>query len=98
MQLLELPVELQEILKLAIEVGVVFLLTELSKRVGIELGGYKSQVTAAVFAAVMVVVNGFLAKVPASFESVAAALLNLLVVVLASFGTYKLYRQKFPKK
>lgn len=84
-------------LKIAIEIGVAFMLTQLSKAIGIELEQYKSQVVVAVFAAIMVIVNALLAKVPASLEGIVAALLNLAVVVLAAFGTYKVYRQFVPK-
>lgn len=96
MSLIELPVELQSLIQIGIEIAVVFLLTQLAKA-GFDFGGYKAQIVAALFGAVMVVVNTLLAKVPASLESIVGALLNLLVVVLGAFGLYKLYRQKFPK-
>lgn len=90
--LLSLPVELQDLLQIGIEIGVVFVLTELAKR-GFDFSGYKAQIAAAVLGALMVVVNSLLAKVPASLEGIVAALLNLLVVVLASFGVYELYKK-----
>ena len=97
MHLVEVPVELQALIQVGIEIAIVFLLTQLAKA-GFDFSGYKAQITAAVFSAVMVFVNALLAKVPASYESLAGALLNLLVVVLGSFGVYKLYRQFVPKK
>jgi hypothetical protein len=96
MNLIELPLELQELLKILIEVGVVFVLTQLAKS-GLDLSGYKSQFTAALFTALMVVVDALLAKVPLSLEGIVAALLNLAVVLFAAFGAYKVYRQYVPK-
>ena len=92
MNLVEVPVELQSLIQLGVEIAVVFVLTQLSKA-GLDFSGYKAQLVAALFAAVMVVVNVLLSKVPLSLESIVTALLNLLVVVLGAFGVYKLYKQ-----
>ena len=97
MHLVEVPVELQSLIQIGIEVAVVFILTQLAKA-GFDFSGYKAQLVAALFGAVMVIVNSLLAKVPANLEGIVGALLNLLVVVLGSFGVYKLYRQFVPKK
>ena len=97
MSLVEVPVELQSLIQIGIEVAVVFILTQLAKA-GFDFSGYKAQIVAAVFSAVMVFANALLAKVPANLEGIVGALLNLLVVVLGSFGVYKLYRQFVPKK
>lgn len=97
MSLVEVPVELQSLILIDIEVAVVFLLTQLAKA-GFDFSGYKAQIVAAVFSAVMVFANALLAKVPANLEGIVGALLNLLVVVLGSFGVYKIYRQFVPKK
>ena len=97
MSLVEVPVELQSLIQIGIEVAVVFLLTQLAK-LGFDFSGYKAQIVAAVFSAVMVFANALLAKVPANLEGIVGALLNLLVVVLGSFGVYKIYRQFVPKK
>lgn len=97
MSLVEVPVELQSLILIGIEVAVVFLLTQLAKA-GFDFSGYKAQIVAAVFSAVMVFANALLAKVPANLEGIVGALLNLLVVVLGSFGVYKIYRQFVPKK
>lgn len=97
LELIEVPLGLQELLKVLLEMAVVFLLTQLAKS-GFDFSGYKSQIVAALFASAMVVIDAVLAKVPASLEGIVAALLNLLLVVLGSFGAYKLYRQFFPKK
>jgi hypothetical protein len=92
MHLIEIPVALQALIQIGVEIAVVFLLTQLAK-LGFDFSGYKAQLVAAFFGAVMVVVNSLLARVPANLESIVAALLNLLVVVLGSFGVYKLYKQ-----
>ena len=92
MYLVEVPVPLQALIQVGIEIGIVFLLTQLAK-LGFDFSGYKAQLVAAFFSAVMVVLNSLLAKVPASLEGIVGALLNLLVVVLGSFGVYKLYKQ-----
>jgi hypothetical protein len=97
MNLVEVPVALQGLIQVGIEIAVVFLLTQLMKA-GFDFSGYKAQIVAAVFGAVMVILNSLLAKVPANLEGIVGALLNLLVVVLGSFGLYKLYRQFVPKK
>ena len=97
MSLVEVPVELQSLILIGIEVAVVFILTQLAKA-GFDFSGYKAQLVAALFGAVMVIVNSLLAKVPANLEGIVGALLNLLVVVLGSFGVYKIYRQFVPKK
>ena len=98
MSLVELPVELQDVILLAVQIAVVFALTQLSKLLKADLSGYAAQVTAALFAAVMVVVNVLLAKIPVNLESIAAALFQLVVVLLGAFGLYKVYRQRVPKK
>lgn len=97
MNLVEVPVELQSLIQIGIEIVVVFLLTQALKA-GFDFSGYKAQIVAALFSAAMVVINSLLAKVPANLEGIVGALLNLLVVVLGSFGVYKIYRQFVPKK
>jgi len=98
MTLVELPIELQSILISVIGIAVVFVLTELSKLLKADLSGYAAQVTAAVWSAVFVVIKVILAKVPLEYEGIAAAVLQLLVVLLGAFGLYKVYRQRSPKK
>jgi len=97
MSLIEIPVELQSLIQIGIEIVVVFLLTQLAK-LGLDLQGHKAAVTAALFSAVTVILNALLAKVPLNLEGIVSALLNLLVVVLGAFGLYKQYRRMFPKK
>lgn len=97
-QIVELPIDLQNFLLLSLQIVVVFALTQLSKWLKADLSGYAAQVTAALFSAVMVVVNVLLSKIPLNLEGIAAALLNLIVVLIGAFGLYKVYRQQFPKK
>jgi len=97
MQLISVPVELQALIQVGVEIAVVFVLTQLLK-LGFDFSGYKAQIVAALVGAVMVIVNSLLAKVPASLEGIVGALLNLLVVVLGAFGVYKVYRSLRPKK
>lgn len=98
MSLIEFPVELQNILISLIGIVVVFGLTELSKLLKVNLMGYAAQVTAAIWSAVFVIIKVLLLKIPMDFENIAAALLQLLVVLLGAFGFYKIYRQRFPRK
>lgn len=93
---MELPVELQSLLMVGIEIAVVFLLTQLAKA-GFNFDGYKAQLVAALFSAAIVFVNSLLAKIPAEFVPIAGALLNVAVVLLGSFGVYKVFRQLSPK-
>ena len=97
MSLVELPLELQSLLQIGIQIVVVFVLVELSKLIKTDLSGYSAQVVAAVFSAVMVVINALLGLIPANYEGIASALLNLLVVLLGAFGLYKAYRTFRPK-
>lgn len=92
MNLIEVPVELQALIQVGIEIGVVFLLVQLAK-LGFDFSGYKSQIVAALVGAVMVIVQSLLAKVPANLEGIVLALLNLLVVVLGAFGVHALYKR-----
>lgn len=94
---MEIPIELQNLLTVGVEIVVVFLLTQLAKT-GFNFDGYKAQIVAAIVSALLVVIQSALAKIPAEFVPLAGALLNVLVVLLGSFGLYKLYRQKFPKQ
>ena len=92
MYLIEVPPALQSLIQIGVEILVVFLLTQAAK-LGFDFSGYKAQLVAGLFGAVMFVINSLLARVPANLESIVGALLNLLVVVLGSFGVYQLYKQ-----
>lgn len=85
------PSELQDWIRLGLEVGIVFILTQLAKA-GLDFSGYKAQILAALFSAVMVVIDSILGKIPAQWESLAGALMNLIVVILASYGLHAVYK------
>ena len=85
------PSEIQDWIRLGLEIGIVFILTQLAK-VGLDFSGYKSQILAALFSAVMVIVDSLLTKIPAQWESLAGALMNLIVVILASYGVHTVYK------
>lgn len=85
------PTELQDWIRLGLEIGIVFIVTQLAK-VGLDFSGYKSQILAALFSAVMVIVDSLLAKIPAQWESLAGALMNLVIVILASYGVHTVYK------
>ncbi len=88
---MELPIELQGILLLLVGMFVTFLLTQLAK-LGFDFSGYESRLVAALFSAVLVVVNAVLEKVPADMTGYVGLILQLLVVVLGSFGVHGLYK------
>ena len=89
---MELPIELQNLIALAISSVVVFVLTEIAK-LGLDFSGYKSQIVAAIFSAVMVVINALLAKIPLESVDLATAIANLIVVLLGAFGVFSAYKQ-----
>jgi hypothetical protein len=92
LQAVQIPPELESLLRLGVEIVVVWGLTQLSKW-GLEFSGYKVQIVAAIFGAVIAITNAFLGKVPLSLEGLVGALLNLLVVVLSSYGVAQLVHQ-----
>ena len=95
-------VALPDPLKALLAVGVTFLVTEflkvLSAAVGRDLSGYSAQVSSAVVASLLVLADALLSHIPAEFEPIAGAILNLVVVLLGSWGAYKFYRQLSPRK
>ncbi len=95
-------VELPDPLKALLLMGVTVLVTEflkmLSATVKMDLSGYAAQVSSAIVASILVVLNALLAQIPAGYESIATAVLNLIVVLLGSWGAYKVYRQVRPKQ
>jgi len=91
------PDQLQPWVKLGVEIAVVFLFTQLAK-VGLNFEGYTAQVVAAITSAVIVAINAALSGITGNVETIVSILFNILVVVLGSFGTYKLYRQARPKE
>jgi hypothetical protein len=95
-------VELPEPLQVLLLTGVTFVVTQflkwLSGQIGTDLSGYGAQVSSAIVASVLVLINALLAQIPAELEAIANALLNLVVVILGSWGAYKFYRTVKPKQ
>lgn len=90
--LLQVPVELVALIQVGVGIAVTWIITQLLK-LGLDFSGYKVQVTAAIVAAVVVVLNALLAKIPPSLEALAGGLLNLLVIILGSFGLAQIVHQ-----
>lgn len=90
-------VELPEPLKMLLLGFVTVAVTEVLKAVGprfkVDLSGYAAQVTSAVVASVLVLVNALLGHIPSEFAPIANAILNLVVVLLTSWGAYKAFKQ-----
>jgi len=93
---IELPGELITYLQLGVGIVVTFVLTELAKR-GFDFQGHKAQITASLAAAAVVILNAILAKVPVTYEGFAVMALQVLVLILGSFGLYKGFRTLYPK-
>lgn len=95
-------VSLPDPLKALLLIGVTFIVTELLKLLGnvlkLDLSGYAAQIASAVVASILVIANMLLAKIPLEYEPIVTAVLNLAVVLLGSWGTYKVFRQLVPKK
>ena len=95
-------ITLPEPLKALLLIGITFIVTELLKLLGnaikLDLSGYAAQVASAIVASILVVANMLLAKIPLEYEPIVTAVLNLIVVLLGSWGTYKVFRQLVPRK
>lgn len=96
--IVELPQELQFLILGGVTFVVVQALKFLSGLLNHDLSGYEAQIAAAVTAAVVVLANAALGNVPAEYASLANGFLQFLVVVLSSFGLYKVYRQINPQE
>jgi len=95
-------ITLPEPLKALLLIGITFIVTELLKLLGnaikLDLSGYAAQVASAIVASILVVVNMLLTQIPLEYEPIVTAVLNLIVVLLGSWGTYVFYRTIVPKK
>ena len=87
--IVQLPEELKALLAIGITLIVTQALKAASAKVGFDLSGHAAEVTAALVGAVLVLINGLLAQIPVEFASIAQSLLGLVVVVLGSYGAYK---------
>lgn len=95
---MDIIVQLPEELKVLIGIGVTLLVTQLIKfaaeKFNVDLSGYSAQVVAALVGAVVVFINASLSNVPAEFAPIVNQVLALVVVVLGSFGAYKVLLSK----
>ena len=86
-------IELQNELKALLGIILTMIVTEILKWLGgklnVDLSGYAAQVTASLVGAVLVLINAVFSNVPAEFAPIVQSLLGLVVVVLGSFGAYK---------
>ena len=96
--LIELPDPLKALLLIAITFVVTELLKLLGNAIKLDLSGYAAQIASAIVASILIVVNMLLAKIPLEYEPIVTAVLNLIVVLLGSWGTYVFYRTIAPKK
>jgi len=87
--IIELPNELKYLLGIILTMCVTEILKWLGGKLNVDLSGYAAQVTASLVGAVLVLINAVFSNVPAEFAPIVQSLLGLVVVVLGSFGAYK---------
>jgi len=87
--IIELPNELKALLGIILTMCVTEILKRLGGKLNVDLSGYAAQVTASLVGAVLVLINAVFSNVPAEFAPIVQSLLGLVVVVLGSFGAYK---------
>jgi len=87
--IIELPNELKALLGIILTMCVTEILKWLGGKLNVDLSGYAAQVTASLVGAVLVLINAVFSNVPAEFAPIVQSLLGLVVVVLGSFGAYK---------
>jgi len=87
--IIELPNELKALLGIILTMIVTEILKRLGGKLNVDLSGYAAQVTASLVGAVLVLINAVFSNVPAEFAPIVQSLLGLVVVVLGSFGAYK---------
>ena len=87
--IVELPNELKAILGIFVTMVVTEILKWLGRKLNVDLSGYSAQVTAALVGSVLVLVNAVFSNVPAELAPIVNSLFGLIVVVLGSFGAYK---------
>ncbi len=87
--IIELPNELKALLGIILTMIVTEILKWLGGKLNVDLSGYAAQVTASLVGAVLVLINAVFSNVPAEFAPIVQSLLGLVVVVLGSFGAYK---------
>jgi uncharacterized membrane protein len=90
--MVQIPDELKALLAIGITVIVTQVLKALSAQLKYDLSGYAAQITAAIVGAILVLANAVLTNVPAEFAEIVNQALVLVVVVLGSFGAYKVIK------
>ncbi len=90
--MVEIPNELKALLAIGITVVVTEILKALSGKLNVDLSGYAAQITAAVVGAILVVINAALTNVPVELAPIVNQVFVLVVVVLGSFGAYKVIK------
>ena len=88
-----LPEELKILLLTVVTVIVTEALKALSGALKFDLSGYAAQVTSAVVAGILVLVSAAFSHIPPEVAPIANSVLSLIVVLLGSWGTYKLAKQ-----
>ena len=89
--IIELPNEFKVLIASVLTVIVTQVLKFLGEKIDFDLSGYTAQVVAGLVAAALVVINGALSHVPAGFEPLVSQVIGLVLIVLASFGAYKVF-------
>jgi uncharacterized membrane protein len=90
--MVEIPNELKALLAIGITVVVTEILKGLSQKLNYDLSGYSAQITASVVGAILVLANALLTNVPAELAPIVSQIFILVVVVLGSFGAYKVIK------
>ena len=87
--IVELPNELKALLGIIVTMLVTEILKWLGGQLNVDLSGYAAQVTAALVGSVLVLVDAVFSNVPTEVAPIVNSVLGLIVVVLGSFGAYK---------
>jgi len=90
--MVEIPNELKALLAIGITVVVTEILKALSGKLNVDLSGYAAQITASIVGAILVLVNAALTNVPVELVPIINQVFVLVVVVLGSFGAYKVIK------
>jgi hypothetical protein len=92
--IVELPAELKALLAVLITVVVTECLKWIGSKLNADLSGYAAQVTAAIVGSILVLVNAVFSNIPAEAAPIVNQVFVLIVIVLGSFGAYKVFLAK----
>lgn len=92
-QYVQLPPEVKAVIFIVITIIVTAALKKVSTWLKRDLTGYTAQVTSALVATAMVVINAMLSHIPADSAAIVNGLFNLVVILLGSWGGYKFIKQ-----